>query len=177
MCYQNRHSYCTMWCSEKQRTQTVSIMAYSFTALSWYTYFFLIYLKTYFLTYWLIDLLIYSIHHTSSWEANRFSASQDIPRNVRNLNVHYRIYKCLPPVPTLSHTNPVHALTSHFLNINLNIILPFMPGSSKWSLSISCPPTKPCIHLSSPTYVLHTLPTSISWIWSSKQYWVSSTDH
>ena len=41
----------------------------------------------------------------------------------------------LPPVPILSHMNPVLGLTSHFLKICLNIILLSMPGSSKWILS------------------------------------------
>ena len=35
----------------------------------------------------------------SSWEANRFSASQEIPHVLWNPKVHYRIYKC----PTLVH--------------------------------------------------------------------------
>ena len=46
----------------------------------------------------------------SPWEANSFSASQESPRILRNLDVHYHIHKSLPPVPVLSQINPVYTL-------------------------------------------------------------------
>ena len=67
-------------------------------------------------------ILTYSMVQSPSWEANWFTASQEIPRISRNPKVHYRTHKRLPPVSILGQPNPVHIPTSHLLEIHSNII-------------------------------------------------------
>jgi len=83
------------------------------------------------------------MEQSHSWEANRFSASQEIPCTLWNPKVHYRIHKYRPSFPILNHIDPDHTPSSHFLKIHLNIIYPFKPGSSKWSLSLMFPDQNP----------------------------------
>jgi hypothetical protein len=122
-------------------------------------------------------ILTYSIKHSPSSEANRFSTSQEIPRILWNPKVHYRIHKCPPPAPILSQINPVHTHTPHFLKIHLNINLPSSPGSPKWSLSLRFPHQNPVIRLSSPPYALHAPPIPFFSILSPEQYLVRGRGH
>jgi hypothetical protein len=46
--------------------------------------------------------LTHSTQHSPSWEANRFSVSQESLRILRKAKVHYRVYKCPLPVSTRS---------------------------------------------------------------------------
>jgi hypothetical protein len=62
------------------------------------------------------------MQHSPSWEPNQFAASQEIPHILWYPNVHYRIYKCPPPVPILSQLSPVH--TPHFL-VPISLLRPY----------------------------------------------------
>ena len=102
-----------------------------------------------------------------------FSASQEIPRILWNPKFHFRTHKSPPAVPILRQVNPVHVPPpSHFLNIHLILSSHLRLGLPS-VLLLSGFPTKPCMQLSSPTYVIYGPPISFSLI-SSLEYLVRS---
>ena len=104
-------------------------------------------------------LITYSTEQSPSWEANRFSATQEIPCILWNPKVRYLIHKWPPPVSILSQLDPVHTPTSHFVKIHLNIILPTRPGSPKWSVTLRFPHQNPVYTIPHP-HTLHAPPIS-----------------
>jgi hypothetical protein len=66
-------------------------------------------------------LLTYPMEQRPSWEANSSSDSKDIPRNVWNPKVHYRVHTGPPPIPILSQLDPVHIPTHLYTCIYIYI--------------------------------------------------------
>jgi hypothetical protein len=110
-----------------------------------------------------------SMQQIPSWEANRFSARQEISRISRNPKVHYRIHKCPPPFSILSRLDPVHTPTSQFLTIHFNITLPSTTGSPLFpsrfhTKTLRTPLLSPCVPHAPPVpFYWSDHPNSIEW--------------
>jgi hypothetical protein len=106
-------------------------------------------------------LYTHSMVQSPSLAANRFAASQEIPRISRNPKVHYRTHKRPPTVSILGQPKSVHIPTSHLLEIHPNIIHTYTPWSPQWSPSLRFPRQDPINPPSTHPYVPHAQPISI----------------
>jgi hypothetical protein len=128
-------------------------------------------------------LLTYSTQRSPSWETNRFSASQEIPRILWNPNVHHLIHKSPPPVPIFSQRTRISVHVRDFLCKRFVTRYVFTMRSC---LHLAHPPswrTTPC-RLSSTAYSLHSqLPSILEAIppsatrWRAMPWWQGSTYH
>jgi hypothetical protein len=104
-----------------------------------------------------------------SWESASCSATQEFPKILWNPKVHYTVHKTPPLVPSLSHINPVHTISTYFSTIHFNIILPSMSMSSYCSLSFWLSHQYPICNHFFPC-VLHVLISS-SFTWWPNYNW------
>jgi hypothetical protein len=72
-----------------------------------------------------------------SREANSRLPSQEIPRVLQNLQVHYRVHKNSVVASVVSQMNPAHTFTSYFFNIHFTNILTSKPRSSNLSFVLT----------------------------------------
>jgi hypothetical protein len=63
------------------------------------------------------------MEHNPSSEANSSSDSQEIPRLLWNLKVHYRVHKSLPTVLVSTQNNSAHTFPPFYFKFYFNIIL------------------------------------------------------
>ena len=99
---------------------------------------------------WLCYLLTYSMEQSLSWEANRFSANQEIPRILWSPKVHYRIHKCPPPAqswassiqPTSPHPTSWRYIVIIFSHLRLGLPSGLFPSGFP-TKTLYMPPLSP----------------------------------
>jgi hypothetical protein len=79
------------------------------------------------------------MEQSPSWEANQFSASQEIPDISWNPKVHYCIHTCPPPVPIVLFMDPWISLEKSWYSIlkeamNVSLLVGKIEPNIVWDL-------------------------------------------
>ena len=106
-----------------------------------------------------------------SWEARRFSASQEIPEG----SLPHSQVPATCPYPEPARSNPYTNIQLPEDPLLYHLTIYAWVSQVVCFYQISLP--KSWIRLSSPQYALHVQPTPFFSILSPEKYWVSSTDH
>ena len=113
------------------------------------------------------------MEHTPSTEANRSSATQEIPRILWNTRIHYHIHNSYPPAPIPSQSNPAAAPISHFKKIHFNIIPIYHQVSQVVSFPQISPPKRRARPTHSPHFILLDFITRITFVGRNAYFKVS----
>ena len=135
---------------------------------------------------WNLCIITYSMEQSPSWEANQFSARQEISPILWNRKVHYHVFTRACHLSLFWARSIQYMPSIPRLKIHLNIILPSMPGSSMWFLSLRFPPQTLYAPLLSPIHAAY--PTHpillhlVTWIVFGEEYrslcsWFCSFHH
>jgi hypothetical protein len=124
-----------------------------------------------------LAILTYSIVQSSSWAANWFAASQEIPRISWNPKVHHRTHKRPPIVSILGQPNPVYIHPDPTSRRSILILSTHLHLGLPSGLFPSGFPTKTLYApLSSP--IRATCPAHLILLhFITRRYWVRSTNH
>ena len=111
------------------------------------------------------------MEESPSKEDDRSTASQEIPHIFWNPEVHHHVQRSPPPAPYPVPNEASSCSLSHTLKIRINIILPSIPRSSKWSLSLRFLHHNPVCTYSVSSICYMPFPSHSSWFDHPNSIW------